>query len=81
MIAGKWNYKTRQYDEYQLPDGCKIIAVNSEKIPCCQCGKIHKFGEMFTSKEIHDFIGLGYPTCKKCYKLERDRQKESKNGK
>lgn len=77
QIVQKWNYKTREYDLYRLPLGCQMMAGDDQKIPCCQCGKPHKFGEMFTSKEIHNYIGLGYPTCKKCYELEWQREKES----
>lgn len=76
-MVGKWNYKTRQYDDYILPVGCQLIAGDNQKIPCCQCGQPNLFGEMFTSKEIHNYIGLGYPVCKSCYDLEWQRVKEN----
>ncbi len=77
MIAQKWNYKTRSYDDYELPKNCRLYEQDLERlVACCQCGKEFEFGDMFTSKEIHNHIGLGYSVCEACYKLELIKEKQ-----
>lgn len=71
MIAQKWNFKTHAYRDYELPQNCRLYSNDlTEKVACCQCGKGKEFGDMYTSKQIHNQIGLGYPVCEECYKLE-----------
>lgn len=77
MKVQKWNSKTRNYEPYDLPEGCLFYSEDLTKIsPCCQCGKKKEFGEMFTSKEVHTQIGLSYPVCEDCYELEVERSEK-----
>ena len=79
MKAQKWDYKKHEYDPYDLPENCRLYDNDlSRKVACCQCGKEEDFGMMYTSKEIHTKMGLGYPVCETCYELEIKRDKESK---
>jgi hypothetical protein len=71
MKAKKWNYKTKKYDDYELPGKTLLFSYDMEKeITCAQCGKNMKYGEGFASREIHTSQGLGYPVCGDCYKIE-----------
>ena len=71
MIAGKWNYEAKTYDPYELPEGTILYTEDMETmIRCAQCSRSIKYGESYTSKEIHTSIGLGYPVCNDCYQEE-----------
>ena len=77
--VGKWNYQTQKYDDYSFPEDWNIILYTSdmeEEVNCCQCGKLIKFGDGYTSKEIHTSVGFGYPVCADCYIQERKREIE-----
>lgn len=60
--AGKYNTKLHKYEE----DMEKIV-------PCAQCGRLHKYGEMYTSREVHTAYGFGFAVCRECYDGEMDR--------
>lgn len=76
MLAQKWNVKTKKYAPYELPKGCFLFTFNLEDdVACAQCGTTKTFGECFTSKEVHNNIGLGFPVCGGCYDLEINREK------
>lgn len=75
----KWNYDTRSYDPYDIPEGARILLVTDDmdkKIDCTSCFRPITFGESYTSQEIHTSIGFGYPVCDNCYALETDRRRE-----
>jgi hypothetical protein len=42
-------------------------------VPCAQCGRLHKYGEMYTSREVHTAYGFGFAVCRECYDDEMDR--------
>ena len=72
----KWDYKTHTYKPYKVPKdwNCKTYTdYLDEFINCAQCGKKRKFGDMYTSKEIHTYLGLGYAVCEKCHTKEWER--------
>lgn len=79
MDMRKWNYETRDYEEYSIPGEWNsplylpAFAYKTE-VNCASCGTLAKYGEMYTSKEIHNSFGLGYPVCSKCYDKEWDRR-------
>jgi hypothetical protein len=76
MKAQKWNYKTHKSEPYELPDGCRLYDENlTNYVSCCQCGKHERFGSMYTSKEIQDDLGFGYPVCKACFDIEIEKSK------
>lgn len=75
MIYRKWNYKTHSYDDYNIKKRLVLLTDDmDELVPCCQCLKMVKYGETYTSLEVHNRSGLGYPVCSKCYAKERERR-------
>lgn len=79
MKAQKWNYKTHEYEPYELPEGCRLYDRDlSRKVACCECGNEEEFGAMYTSKEIHTENGFGYPICELCYQSELINEKKFK---
>lgn len=81
MILKKWNYKIHRYENYWIPNdfNCKTFSRDmNEEINCPHCGNKVKFGECYTSKEIHTDIGFGYAVCEKCHEKEWKKKKESK---
>lgn len=84
MYLRKWNYQTRTYELYKIPDEWKCVTYcedMKEKVNCPHCGKIIEYGNSYTSKEIHTGIGFGYAVCEKCYKKEWERKRKSEYGK
>ena len=64
--AMRWNGK--EYEEYELPVGASIFETDLNKeISCCKCGRTIKYGESYTSREIHNGVGFGYAECGDCY--------------
>lgn len=75
MKVGKWNYKTKKYDDYELPSGATGYTEHlGQEISCASCGKRVKAGNAFTSLEIHNDLGLGYLVCEQCYSKEIQNQ-------
>ena len=72
----KWNYKTRKYDEFESPAEFPILELPSEEeylsmeIQCTNCGKKVSYGDCYTSRTIHNYIGIGYPVCEDCHRRE-----------
>lgn len=69
----KWNYKTHNYDPYEVPIdwNCKTYSEDmNEIINCASCGRKIRYGNCYTSKEIHTSVGFGYGVCSKCYEKE-----------
>ena len=46
-------------------------------IACAGCGKPVKFGESFTSLEIHTETGFGFSVCPNCHAGEIERAKDA----
>lgn len=73
MILRKWNYKKHTYESYEIPDNwnCKTFSIDmKEIINCPHCGRKLKYGDSYTSLEIHTDMGFGYGVCEKCYQNE-----------
>lgn len=73
----KWNYQKHIYEPYNISKdwNCKTYSNDlNEIINCPHCGKELKFGDSYTSLEIHTNLGFGYGVCEKCYNLERLRR-------
>lgn len=82
MILKRWNYKKHIYEDYKVPDKWNVKTYGNgmeEIINCCQCGKKIKFGDSYTSLEVHTEIGFGYSVCEKCYEAEWRRKKANDN--
>lgn len=72
--ARKYNTKLHKYEDVLLPDECRTYEEDMEKmVPCAQCGRLHKYGEMYTSREVHTAYGFGFAVCRECYDDEMDR--------
>lgn len=77
----KWNYRYQVYDSYEIPEDWNVKTFSNdmdEIVNCCQCGKAIKFGDGYTSKEVHTKAGMGYAVCEDCYSQEWERDKESR---
>lgn len=79
LDIAKWNFKTHEYEPYTPNPQWKIKLYSNdmnEAINCTSCGKDMLYGDTFTSRQLHNHIGLGYPVCRDCYdhewKLERE---------
>jgi len=71
MMVEKWNKRLIKYEPYELPVKAKLFSQDmDEVIACARCGKDMRFGDGYTSKQIHSPIGLGYSVCENCYGLE-----------
>ena len=69
----KWNPKTREYEEYKIPShwNTPLYTDNmNEVVNCARCGKELTYGQCYTSKQIHNHVGLGYGVCEECYRKE-----------
>lgn len=76
VVVDKWNYEKRAYEPYMIPDEwyTPLFTDNMDEIVnCAACGRELKFGDCYTSKEIHTGIGLGYNVCGSCYEKEWER--------
>lgn len=74
----KRDYSTRSYNDYTIPNDwrCPLYTDHMDmEINCTSCGRNLKFGDCYTSKEIHNHSGLWYPVCDGCYQKEIARQK------
>lgn len=70
-MAQKWNWKTHEYEHYKLPLNSTMFQFDMDDIVACAgCGKQMKYGESYTSLEIHNSMGLGYAVCEECYNEE-----------
>lgn len=80
-MIGRWNYKTREYDPYEIPADwdVKMFSIDMEEtVSCASCGKKIKYGDCYTSMEIHEQkFGFGYAVCDKCYEEESKRRFQS----
>ncbi|KGF09693.1 hypothetical protein HMPREF1635_02070 [Clostridiales bacterium S5-A14a] len=68
MKARKWDYKTRKYYDYDLPEEACLYSDDMDKVIACpQCGRKMLFGDGYTSRQIHTEHGLGYAVCEQCH--------------
>ena len=75
MQLRKWNYITRTYEPFEVPDDRQISLYSEDmdaRVQCAHCGRIIKYGEGYTSRTIHTAVGFGYIICEHCYEQEAD---------
>ena len=78
MLLKKWNWKTREYDPYEIPDDWNVKTYSNdmgEIVNCPHCGREVEFGDTYTSREIHTEHGFGYSVCEVCYAREWERER------
>lgn len=75
----KWNPYTRDYEPYAVPEDwyTPLVADLYEVVNCAHCGKELTYGACYTSRQIHNQYGLGYPVCEKCYSQEWNEELEA----
>lgn len=82
MILQKWNYEKHEYEPYKVPDEwkCKVYTDNmDELVNCPHCGKELRFGDTYTSLEIHtERTAFGFGVCTECYEKEWLRRREAR---
>lgn len=73
-----WDPEKKYYKEYQPPKKWKVTlrAELEDIINCAACGTEVIYGDAYTSRFIHNHIGLGYSVCKKCYIWETKEEKK-----
>ena len=72
-IIRKWNYDTKQYDPYEVPEDWNIPLYCEDLetvINCVSCGKKTLYGACYTSIVLHSDLGLGYAVCPECHEKE-----------
>lgn len=83
LIYQKWNYNKHQYEPYVIPDYYYLSTYENDMnkiVNCCQCLKEMKFGEGYTSMEVHTPVGFGYCVCEECYREEWKRRNDNRNS-
>ena len=81
-VYKKWNYGTHKYDDYLVPDHINLSVYEEDMdkiVNCCQCFRLMKFGEGYTSMEVHTNMGFGYCVCSDCYQKEWERRRNDEN--
>lgn len=76
----KWNYRTRRYDNYEIPKSwnCKAYCDSMDEIVnCAGCGIKLPYGETYTSSEIYTEYGFGYGVCRLCKNIEINNRNDS----
>lgn len=72
-LLRKWNDVKHQYVPYFIPDEWNTPLYTEdmdEIVNCAECGRKILYGMSYTSRLIHDHIGLGYPVCEECHRKE-----------
>ena len=81
MMAQKWDCKTHEYKPYILPLGAVTFRYDmNDIVTCAGCGKESKYGDFYTSLEIHNSTGIGYAVCEECYNEEWKRKRSDNNA-
>lgn len=70
MDIKKWNHIAKEYEPYTPDPSWKLILFTTnmdEEVNCANCGKPMTYGEGYTSRVLHNRVGLGYPVDEDCY--------------
>lgn len=81
MILKKWNYKKHKYEDCMIPNSWKVSLYETDMdtiVNCPHCGKEVRYGDTYTSRQFHNWVGLGYAVCEECYEKEWKREREAK---
>ena len=74
-VIQKWDYPSHSYLSIPItsrePLNIKTYSEDmNEIVNCCQCLKRVRYGDTYTSKEIHTNLGFGFAVCEDCYEEE-----------
>lgn len=76
----RWNYEKHIYEPYPVSDNVAMYREDFDSlVDCCECGKEVKFGDCYTSLRIHNYMGLGYAVCEKCYEKEWEERRKHRD--
>lgn len=81
MILKKWNYEKHKYLDYEVPNEWRVSLFESDMntlVNCPHCGNKIKFSDTYTSLEFHNWAGLGFAVCEKCYNKEWEKREKYK---
>ena len=76
----RWDPVKKRYEPHLILDDWNIKLYSDdmdEVVNCARCGKKIKYGESYTSRQIHNDFGFGYTVCPKCYEMEWEEEKEA----
>lgn len=74
-MAQRWDNELREYKPYELPEGAVTYCPHlSATVTCADCGKSVRYGDTYTSSEIHTSTGVGYAICETCMENEIQRR-------
>ena len=79
----RYDWASRSYAPYEVPAswrGEKYLQSADTAVNCAGCGKPMRWGDTYTSMEIHDRAGLGYGVCGTCYDKEMKRRRAAGKG-
>jgi len=66
----KYNAKTYQYEDYELPAGAVMRAELDDVVCCAACGTGMQYKHSMVSLLIHNANGFGYAVCRECGRKE-----------
>lgn len=72
----RWDYESHTYKPYEIPAIWNTPLYSEdmkEVINCASCGDVLTLGKSYTSLEIRNSYGLGFPVCMKCFNEEMER--------
>lgn len=78
MILHKWNKDTKTYEEFESPaKRVQLFTTDMNMVvDCVECGKEMHYGDCYTSRRIHNNMGMGYHVCSECYQKEIEYDRE-----
>lgn len=77
----RWREINHRYEPHLVPDEWNVKTYSDdmdERVNCARCGKKIKFGDSYTSRQIHNGFGFGYAVCPECYEEEWKEYREAK---
>lgn len=79
ILLNRWNRQKHKYEDYEVPVNWNVKSYCNdleEIVNYAQCGKELKYGDTYTSLEIHTAMGFGYGVCEDCYEFEWKRREK-----
>lgn len=76
-VLQRWNYERHEYEPHFIPDEWEVSLYETDMskiVNCARCGEAVVYEDTFSSREIHNFLGMGYAVCERCYREEFQRR-------
>ncbi len=81
MTIRKWNFEKREYEDYVVPEGKVPMFYSTDMNElgnCASCGRDIKYGDCYTSRQLHTLSGMGYSVCPDCHAKEVRKEREAR---